>query len=184
MSLKHREALAEQIVNEQPKLGNFLTDHHLSVAIVGSWDFMSYSFQRGFEQMWDLARVDLSGLLTPPLLSLWRQSIELCLKASLLELVGVIEGRPGHDLDALLNLLIQACASRGLDADDELTENVRAMVRFAQSFDPSADRFRYPEGRTGKSYPAITVDFDALYQAHWIITTWCEGAVMEIKGDF
>ena len=183
MSLKRREALAEQIANAQPKLGNFLRDHHISVAIVGSWDFMSYSFQRGFEQMWDLARVDMSGLLTPPLLSLWRQSIELCIKAAILDIAGVIEGRPGHNLEKLFNLLLKVCAAHGLDGDDELTESVRTMVRFAQSFDPSADRFRYPEGRGGTSYPAITVDFDELYQAHWIISTWCEGAAMEINGD-
>ncbi len=45
--------------------------------LAGSWDLVSYSFQRGFEAMWDLARVDHSGLLHLPLLSLWRQSVEL-----------------------------------------------------------------------------------------------------------
>lgn len=183
MSLKHREALAQQIVDANPILGAYLRNYDPGTAVLGSWDFMSYSFQRGFEEMWDKARIDLSGLLTPPLLLLWRQSLELCLKASILEIAGELSSKPGHNLEALFKVLLGVCGARGFDYDDELTDEVHKMIRFAQSFDPAADRFRYPTGRRGDEYPGISVDFDRLYQAHWIITTWCEGAQLEINGD-
>lgn len=57
------------------------------------------------------------------------------------------------------------------------------MIGVVQSFDPFADRFRYPAKRDGKPYTGIAVDLDELFQAHWIITTWCEGAAMELKGE-
>ena len=74
--------------------------------------------------------------------------------------------------------------SRNTDEDDDdLANNVRSMMAQVQSFDPFADRFRYPADRAGKPYVGVAVDLDELFQAHWIITTWCEGAVMEMRGD-
>jgi len=98
-------------------------------------------------------------------------------------LKGRIDGRPGHDLDALFAQLLATCADAGVIYDDELTVRVTAMIARIQAFDPLADRFRYPEERGGRPYVGIAVDLDELFQAHWMITTWCEGAIMEIKGD-
>lgn len=180
MSTELRLALAEQIADDQPRLGQFLQDRTLGIPVLGSWDFISYSFQRGFEELWDRAKTDMSGLMVPPLLSLWRQSIELCLKASIQEVAGTIGGKPGHNLEALFETLAAACSARGVVCDDDLTDSVRDMIRFAQTFDPYADRFRYPETRKGQSYPSIDVDLDALFQAHWLITGWCEGTALEV----
>ena len=48
----------------------------------------------------------------------------------------------------------------------------------------STGRFAgYPADRGGKPYVGLAVDLEELFQAHWIITTWCEGAVMEMRGD-
>ncbi|TPG39503.1 hypothetical protein EAH79_12260 [Sphingomonas koreensis] len=133
--------------------------------------------------MWDLARADHSGLLVRPLLMLWRQSVELALKAAILEIAGQIDGRPGHNLRALFQHLLKVRADLGCVDDDDLARDVLMMVDLVQSFDPLADRFRYPTEKGGKRYEGIDVDFDSLYQAHWIVVTWCEGAVMELKGD-
>jgi len=182
MSLERREALADQIVQSQPSLGAFVRDLTTDLS-AGSWDLASYSFQRGFEALWDLAAADHSGLLHRPLLSLWRQSIELAIKSAILDLAGKIEGRPGHDLQKLFDQLLAVRAAEGCCDDDELTVSVQAMIASVQSFDPFADRFRYPAERNGKRYEGIAVDLDELFQAHWIITTWCEGAVLELRGD-
>lgn len=182
MSLERREALAEQIVETQPSIRGFV--HDLSTDLTaGSWDLVSYSFQRGFEAMWDLACADHSGLLLRPLLVLWRQSVELAIKAAVLDIAGRIDGRPGHNLELLFQQLLQVRAAAGCDDDDDLTRNAKAMVALVQSFDPFADRFRYPTEKGGKAYEGFDVDLDELFQAHWIIVTWCEGAVMELKGD-
>ena len=55
------------------------------------------------------------------------------------------------------------------------------MVALVQAFDPSADRFRYPNSRSGQPFEGIDVELDELFQAHWIIVTWCEGAVIEVS---
>jgi hypothetical protein len=182
MSHQRRDALVEEIVQAQPMLRAFVRDLSTDLT-AGSWDLVSYSFQRGFEELWDLARVDHSGLLERPLLSLWRQSVELAIKAAILELAGAIRGNPRHDLEALFKQLLDIRAEEGCCDDDDLARNVQAMIAQVQSFDPYADRFRYPVSRGGKPYVGVAVDLDELFQAHWIITTWCEGAVMELRGD-
>ena len=133
MSLERREQLVEHIVETQPELRAFVRnlprDHDM---IAGSWDLLSYSFQRGFEALWDQAQADHSGLLLSPLLFLWRHSVELALKASIMDIAGEI--RPGHDLNALFAQLLGALATHGIGDDDELTGNVREMISLVQSF--------------------------------------------------
>lgn len=182
MSEHHRDALVEQIVQMQPSLGTLVRDLSSDLA-AGSWDLVSYSFQRGFEALWDAARKDHSGLLERPLLALWRQSVELAIKAAIVELAGGIAGSPGHDLRKLFGQLLDIRTQEGCCDDDDLTREVVAMIAHVQSFDPSADRFRYPADRSGARYVGLSVDLDALFKAHWIITTWCEGAVLELRGD-
>ena len=182
MTLQHREALVDQIVSTQPTLIGFVRNRSENM-LSGSWDLASYSFQRGFEALWDLAHADHSGLLEMPLLSLWRQSVELAIKSAILELAGRIAGNPGHNLQALFRQLLDIRATEGCCDDDDLARSVEDMIAQVQTFDPFADRFRYPAGRNGKPYDGFAIDLDQLFQAHWIITTWCEGAVMEMRGD-
>lgn len=181
MSHLRRDALVEDIVRTQPVLRAFVHDLPTDLT-AGSWNLVSYSFQRGFDALWDLARVDHSGLLERPLLSLWRQSVELTIKSAILELTGEIRGAPGHDLEKLFLQLLDIRAAEGHRDDDDLARNVQAMILLVQELDPSADRFRYPADRGGRPHLGLAVDLDELFQAHWIITTWCEGAVMEMRG--
>jgi hypothetical protein len=180
MSLERREALVEEIVAKQPPLGSFVRDLSTDLA-ANSWDLVSYSFQRGFEAMWDLARVDHSGLLLRPLLSLWRQSVELAIKSAIVEIAGHVEGKPSHNLQTLFAQLLRVCASGDCGDDDGLTRDVQSIIARVQSFDPFADRFRYPLTYGGSPRAGIAVDFDELFQAHWIVTTWCEGTVIEFR---
>ena len=68
MTHQHRDALVEQIVQIQPALRDFLRERPEDL-LAGNWDLMSYSFQKGFEALWDLARADVSGLLQMPVLA-------------------------------------------------------------------------------------------------------------------
>ena len=72
-------------------------------------------------------------------------------------------------------------AALGHHDDDDLARDVTAMITLVQAFDPFADRFRYPTTRAGQPFEGITVDLDELFQAHWIIVTWCEGAAIEVR---
>jgi len=182
MSVERREQLVENLVEAQPELRAFLRDvpreHDL---VAWTWDGLSYSFQLGFEALWDQACADNRGLLLHPLLSLWRQSVELALKAALMELGGTLDGNPGHDLDGLFRHLLKRLAELGLSDDDELTDRVRGMIATAQFLDPFADRFRYPSSKDGRLFEGIHADLDGLFQAHWIIVSYCEGAVVEVQ---
>ena len=182
MSLKRRDELAEQIVASQPALGAFLQSvPQLDNLVSSSWDLLSYSFQRGFETLWDHAYADHSGLLLHPLLLLWRQSVELALKAAIMEIAGEIVGNPRHDLKALFAQLLEARAELGYCDGDDLAQDVRAMVSLVQSVDPYADRFRYPTAKGGQPFDGVNANLDQLFQAHWLIVTYCEGAALEIE---
>ena len=182
MSLKRRDELAEQIVESQPALGAFVRDvPQLQNIISWSWDGLSYSFQRGFETLWDHAYADHSGLLLHPLLMLWRQSVELALKAAITEIAGELVGNPGHNLEALFEQLLRSRTMLGFSDDDDLTRDVRDLVALVQSVDPFADRFRYPTARSGKPFDGVDADLEELFQAHWIIVTYCEGAALEVE---
>jgi HEPN domain-containing protein len=180
LSIERRNQLVEDIVASQPRLGSFVRALP-SDMIAGSWDLLSYSYQQGFEALWDHARAESSGLLQRPLLSLWRQSVELALKAAILEVGGGLDRKLGHDLQELFGQLLKDRAALGHHDDDDLARDVTAMITLVQAFDPFADRFRYPTTRAGQPFEGITVDLDELFQAHWIIVTWCEGAAIEVK---
>lgn len=182
MSLERRDQLVEHIVETQPQLRMFV--RNLSPAhdlISGSWNLLAYSFQRGFETLWDHAWSDHSGLLLQPLLLLWRQSVELALKAAIVDIAGGIDGNPGHNLNDLFSQLLEVRAELGFCNDDDLTPSVRSMISLVQSIDPFADRFRYPSTKSGKPFQGITADLEELFQAYWIIVTYCEGVAIEVE---
>ena len=180
MSVERRDQLVEHIVETQPALRAFVRPRSGDL-MAGSWDLLAYSFQRGFEVMWDHARSESSGLLLRPLLLLWRQSVELAIKSAVSELAGGVDRKLGHDLQELFAQLLKERAALGHQDDDDLARDVSSMVALVQSFDPFADRFRYPSTRAGTPFEGIDADLDELFQAHWIIVTWCEGAVIETK---
>ena len=97
------------------------------------------------------------------------------------EIAGKIVGKPGHNLEALFEQLLTVRAERGFSDDDELAESVRAMVALVQSVDPFADRFRYPTAKGGKPFEAVDADLERLFQAHWTIVVYCEGAALEVE---
>ena len=180
MSEERREALIEALIEDQPELGDLIR-RRPNDFMAGSWDLLAYSFQRGFEVMWDHACRDQSGLLDRPMLTLWRQSVELALKAAVVEIAGGLGQKPGHDLAGLFEQLLKARAALGHTDDDDHAKHVRATINHVQSLDPFADRFRYPTSKRGAPFGGLSVDFDTLFQAHWLITTWCEGAALEVE---
>lgn len=112
MTYKHREALIDKIVDQQPSLQGFVRKASGDMRS-GSWDLVSYSFRRGFETMWDLARADLTGQLHLPLLSLWRQGLELAIKSTILESAGTISGKSRPQSSASLSAVARySCGGR------------------------------------------------------------------------
>jgi HEPN domain-containing protein len=177
MSQQKRAALRDQIVEGQPSIRDFIESSKGNPQV---WDFTAYSFELGFEAMWDLARADHRGLLNLPLLSLWRQSIELSLKSAIVGIGGTLDKKSGHELPELFKQLVQLSSEQGLCNNDDITRSVQEMVEFTQKFDPHADRFRYPSKRDGTPYEDVNVDLDKLFQAHDIIVGYCFGTCVEL----
>jgi hypothetical protein len=146
MSVERRDQLVEDIVENQPELRTFVRRLPNDM-LAGSWDLLAYSFQRGFEVMWDHARSDSSGLLLRPLLLLWRQSVELAIKSAITEIAGGLDQKLGHNIEGLFAQLLKDRAAAGYNDDNDHARSVAAMVTLVQSFDPFADRFRYPTSR-------------------------------------
>lgn len=180
MSLERRQQLELEVADDQPGLQEFVR-HSPGSLLSGSWEFLSYSFERGFETMWDQAQKDHAGLLIHPLLMLWRQSVELAIKSAIFQLAGGLNSSLSHNLTKMFERLLAARADLGWVDDGEYTNKVKDTVAHVQSFDPFADRFRYPTNRSGQPYEGVNVDLDELYQAHFIITTWCWAAELEYE---
>ncbi|MCH4089878.1 hypothetical protein [Acetobacter sp.] len=181
VSFERRDLLAEKCMDLQPELRSFLRPNSGN-PMTGSWEFLAYSFERGFEEMWDRAQLDRSrSVLDRPLLMLWRQSVELHIKSAIAYMVGDVKGGFGHDLNKLFIQLLRERAILGYCDDNDLTRCVQIMIAEVQSFDPFADRFRYPNKRNGQPFEDIEIDLDHLFQAHWMITTWCQGAEIEVE---
>lgn len=104
MSKEMRDALSEQALEQYPYLKTGLSNSDTDI-VAGNWDLVSYSYQTGFMKFWDLAKAEPSGLLDRPLLSIFRQSIELAMKSSLIQIDGRINGRPAHRLKELFEQL-------------------------------------------------------------------------------
>ncbi|MFT8481036.1 hypothetical protein ACTVH1_16310 [Gluconobacter cerinus] len=181
MSSEQRRLLGEQYMRQQPELRSLLKsrDHDL---FSGSWAMLAYSFERGFEELWDAAYRSLPDtILLTPLLMLWRQSIELHIKSAISYTSGDPRNIAGHDLKSLFDRLIYLRRKEEYEEEEKLVIYLRGIIKEVQRFDKSADRFRYPRNRNGDPYADTDVDLEQLYQTHWIITGWCQGAEIEVE---
>ena len=181
MSSEQRRLLGEQYMRQQPELRSLLKsrDHDL---FSGSWAMRAYSFERGFEELWDAAYRSLPNtILLSPLLMLWRQSIELHIKSAIYYTSEKPKNITGHDLESLFSELIDIWKKENYQEDEKIVIYLKDIIKEVQRFDKGADRFRYPKNRNGDPYADTDVDLEQLYQTHWIITGWCQGAEIEVE---
>lgn len=159
----------------------------------GNWDLTAYAYQQSFEALWDHAIERTSGagaaqssaLVVLPLLMLWRQSVELSIKAAI---EGTTGQQPplGHSLTSLFERLLEVRRERGglePDDDDDDTAEVMRLIAEFQTLDERAERWRYPADSKGQPYGGITVDLNRLFQAHAMITGWCDGSSVEAEAE-
>lgn len=181
MSIERRMALLEALDIEQPHLHRIVQPRDSIIA--GNWDMAAFAYQQGFEALWDHAIARASGaeaaqssaLVVHPLLMLWRQSVELSIKAAI---EGTTGRQPpdGHNLAKLFATLLEVRGKRDdLESDDDdVTAQVIRLIAEFQALDVRADRWRYPTDRKGKPHGGDSVDLDQLFQAHARITGWCD----------
>ncbi|WP_028233814.1 hypothetical protein, partial [Pseudochrobactrum sp. AO18b] len=124
-----REYLSKQMNEARPVFNVFVKETPSDITS-GSWDLVSYSYQLGFEAMWDAARLNPSGLLTRPLLMLWRQSIELALKSAIIAVAGTNcpALKHGHKLPKLFSGYVEALNAKAIIVEDELGSVAKNIV--------------------------------------------------------
>lgn len=182
MSRELRDQLIDALIAERPHMRKIVNDRQ--TMFEGDWDQVAHSYQCSFEVLWDhaLAQGGQSSIYVGPLMMLWRQSVELTIKAAIRETIRA-EPPGHHELTRLFDALLAARRGVGCleDDDDAYTARVRDTVVEFQKVDDRADRFRYPTGKDGKPYAGFAVDIKRLFQAHWLITNWCDAASVEAE---
>lgn len=188
MSIERRTELIEALEGGPRRLQRIVSER--ASIIAGNWDLAAYAYQLGFEALWDHAVERTNGadagqsaaLVVLPLLMLWRQSVELSIKAAI---EGTTGRQPpgGHNLAELFNHLLKARRERGdLESDDDdYTAEVEGLIAEFQALDARADRWRYPTSKGGRAHVGVSVDLNRLYQAHEMVTGWCDGSSMEAE---
>ena len=148
-----------------------------------SWRFFAYSYERAFEALWDAAYARQSGVFDYPLLFVCRQSIELWLKAAIEVILGSTPPR-GHELGKLWQELIKASTKFvDLSMDGMYPKYVKVLIQVLDVHDKKGDRFRYPTGKKHASYPNTVTDLEELYQAHSLITGFCDAVCTQVEAE-
>ena len=140
---------------------------------------MSYEFKEAFEELWGIAR--LGRTMDNPLLFLWRHSVELSIKSALSYVARGLPKKLDHNIVNLFDELVKATEEAGLSCDDNLTREVADLIKEFASFDPYADRYRYPTSRDGEPRDGLAIDLEKLFKAHSLIFCWCHGVHVEIE---
>src|SRR5947209_14041492 len=132
MTLEYRQRLIEEEISFlQPGLASFVMSRSDDLGGDQSWSYYAYSFSRAFQILWDAAAQHRGhSLLWPPLLLVCRQSVELALKAGLVELADPMEYRPPthHRLEDLWRELLSALKQAGFSTDDDFAASVAEVV--------------------------------------------------------
>ena len=182
MSLERRDKLIDDLIADRPQLGRIVTDQ--ATMMQGNWDLVAFSYQQAFDVLWDhTASQSVSfSLLVGPLMMLWHQSVEVTIKAAITETRRAMPPTHHRLTDLFDDLKIARAEVGGLEDDEtSYTDRVRATVVEFQKVTASADRYRYPISTRGAPYPGLAVNIERLYQAHWLITNWCEAAALEAQ---
>lgn len=144
------------------------------------WGHISWEYNRAFEA---LAKKALEGRkggdpFSYPLFYLARHSIELSLKATILEYAETDEKKPsldGHGLLHLWNELGGYLERWGVPNSDEWGAHVHRLIGHLHESDPDGERYRYPSNRRGKEFKPTYVEIEGLIRAHWHITMYLDG---------
>ena len=191
MSKMRRDQLiaevAESIMEETgaPLPTKFVYSSGEQLPYTDEWCHFAYCYDSAFEELWDKCyeetRLYRKSNLLYPLLFIFRQSIELWLKAAF---SACEEAAPPatHNLRHLWHALVKQLEEEGLPTNDPFTVSVGALLDTLDVYDDRGDRFRYPTSRDANFYPSSSVDLDALFQAHYTMTTYCE-AVCSMAQD-
>ncbi len=143
-----------------------------------TWEFFGSAYSKGFDLLAEAAAGPEGHYhLRVPLFYLARHSIELSIKAAILEYAAKLEEEPriaGHSLARLWAEFLRLMEVAGFSADDDWTAHCAKLVAVVHDIDPDGERFRYPRRLKGEEFVPARIDVDELAVAIMHIGYLCE----------
>jgi hypothetical protein len=145
------------------------------------WSYFAYGYSEAFGVLANevIRAFPNRDYLMMPLLLLARHSVELSLKSAIRfysQKLYEACSSDGHSLIQLWGELQRLLVVAGYPIDDDWTVACGKHVDHLHQFDPSGDRFRYPESLKGEPYRHTLADIEGLVTAHANLTLYCEAA--------
>ena len=113
-----------------------------------------------------------------------RHSMELYLKWAINEYQNYVgdfsEKTDHHGLIKLWNSLIKLMEKAGAPTDTDWSKHCLRLLNHINETDPDGEHFRYPHKKEGETFELAKVDLEELVKAHYLVSTYAEGAVMTI----
>ena len=151
-----------------------------------SMSYMAYAYGRGFTEYAERALDDWpkKDYIIQPMVYLARHSMELYLKWAINEyknyLTDFSEKTNHHGLIKLWSSLIKLMEKAGAPTDTDHSEHCLQLLQQVDEADPDGEQFRYPHNKGGETFELAKVDLEELVKAHYVVSTYAEGAVMTI----
>jgi len=148
--------------------------------------YMAYAYGKGFTEYAERALDDWpkKDYIIQPMVYLARHSMELYLKWAIKEYQKYLgdnsEKTDHHGLIKLWNSLIKLMEMAGAPTDTEYSAHCLRLLNHINETDPDGEQFRYPHNKEGETFELAKVHLEELVKAHYLVSTYAEGAVMMI----
>jgi hypothetical protein len=148
--------------------------------------YMAYAYGKGFTEYAERALDDWpkKDYIIQPMVYLARHSMELYLKWAIKEYQNYLgdnsEKTHHHGLIKLWNSLIKLMEKAGAPTDTKHSAHCLGLLSHINETDPDGEQFRYPHNKEGETFELAKVDLEELVKAHYLVSTYAEGAVMTI----
>jgi hypothetical protein len=147
--------------------------------------YMAYAYGKAFTEYAERALDDWpkKDYIIQPMIYIARHSMELYLWAIReyqTHLGDFSEKTDHHRLVKLWNSLIKLMKKAGAPTDDEHSKHCLRLLNHINETDPDGEQFRYPHSKEGETFELAKVDLEELVKAHYLVSTYAEGAVMMI----
>lgn len=148
--------------------------------------YMAYAYGKGFTEYVERALDDWpkKDYIIQPMVYLARHSMELHLKWAIDEyeryLADYNEETYHHGLIKLWNSLTKLMEKAGAPTDTKFSVQCLRLLNHIHETDPDGEQFRYPHNKDGEKFELAKVDLEELVKAHYLVSTYAEGAVMTI----
>ncbi|RRI02315.1 hypothetical protein EH240_12675 [Mesorhizobium tamadayense] len=166
----------------------FLNRRHKRDPDRETWNYYNYAYADGVVALADAiaGKVHKEELYLLPLYMLARHSMELSLKASLVEFpphTGIPVDLEGHKLINLFKQLCDQVVALGFSIYHEWSWRTEEILQHIHVHDPNGDRFRYPERRDGKKFADMAITFEDLVRCHGVVTVFADASADELFAE-